>query len=162
PELLRRRGRLRKGLWIFLVERRNLARAAGLHLLGELEREDLARPGPPLPALYGVPNRAEAEPPAPAAGPRPPDVPRGLARPRPPRRLGELRQRRPRGNGGGRPGRRHPRGGVGPRGRGERRRPGGPGRAGALERGSPRPPRRSRAVSGDGPARSGDRGAPFR
>jgi glycosyltransferase involved in cell wall biosynthesis len=61
-DLLRRRGRLRKRLWIRLVERRTLARAAALHATSELEAEEVARLGMPLPPIYVVPNGVEAEP----------------------------------------------------------------------------------------------------
>ena len=61
-ELLRRRGRLRKRLWIRFVERRTLARAAALHATSELEAEEAARLGLPLPPAYIVPNGVEAEP----------------------------------------------------------------------------------------------------
>src|SRR5260370_12458718 len=45
-DLLRRRGRLRKRLWIELVERRTLARAAALHPTRGLAAEEPARLGP--------------------------------------------------------------------------------------------------------------------
>jgi glycosyltransferase involved in cell wall biosynthesis len=61
-DLLRRRGRLRKRLWIRLVERRTLARAAGLHATSELEAEEVARLGLPLPPIHVVPNGVEAAP----------------------------------------------------------------------------------------------------
>jgi glycosyltransferase involved in cell wall biosynthesis len=61
-ELLRRRGRLRKRLWIRLVERRTLARAAGLHATSELEAGELARLGLALAPVHVVPNGVEAEP----------------------------------------------------------------------------------------------------
>jgi glycosyltransferase involved in cell wall biosynthesis len=61
-DLLRRRGRLRKRLWIRLVERRTLARAAGLHATSELEAVELARLGLPLPPVYVVANGVGAEP----------------------------------------------------------------------------------------------------
>jgi glycosyltransferase involved in cell wall biosynthesis len=80
PELVARRGRLRKRLWIRLVERRTLARAAGLHALSELEREDLERLGLPLPSVYVVPNGVEPEAPDAAAGPLAPAVRAALAR----------------------------------------------------------------------------------
>ncbi|HEV3459556.1 MAG TPA: glycosyltransferase [Thermoanaerobaculia bacterium] len=61
-DLLRRRGRLRKRLWIRLVERHTLARAAALHATSELEAQEAARLGLPLPPVYVVPNGVEAEP----------------------------------------------------------------------------------------------------
>jgi glycosyltransferase involved in cell wall biosynthesis len=62
PDLLRRRGRWRKGLWIRLVERRTLARAAGLHATSALEAEEAGRLGLPLPRIFVVPNGVEMEP----------------------------------------------------------------------------------------------------
>jgi glycosyltransferase involved in cell wall biosynthesis len=62
PDLLRRRGRLRKALWLRLVERRNLARAAGLHATTTLEAEEAGRLGLPLPRIFVVPNGIEPEP----------------------------------------------------------------------------------------------------
>jgi glycosyltransferase involved in cell wall biosynthesis len=59
PDLLRRRGRLRKRLWIRLVERRTLARAAGLHATSELEALEAGRLGLPLPPVYVVANGVE-------------------------------------------------------------------------------------------------------
>jgi glycosyltransferase involved in cell wall biosynthesis len=61
PDLLRRRGRWRKSLWIRLVESRTLARAAGLHVTSSLEAEEAARLGLPLPRVFVVPNGVEAE-----------------------------------------------------------------------------------------------------
>jgi len=61
PDLLRRRGRWRKALWIRLVERRTLARAAGLHVTSTLEAEEAARLGLPLPQLVLIPNGIESE-----------------------------------------------------------------------------------------------------
>jgi glycosyltransferase involved in cell wall biosynthesis len=61
-DLLRRRGRLRKRLWIRLVERHTLARAAALHVTSELEAEEAARLGLPLPPVHVVPNGVEAQP----------------------------------------------------------------------------------------------------
>ncbi len=43
PDLVRRRGRLRKLAWLSLVERRTLAGAAALHATSELEARDAAR-----------------------------------------------------------------------------------------------------------------------
>jgi glycosyltransferase involved in cell wall biosynthesis len=62
PDLLRRRGRWRKALWIRLVERRTLERAAGLHVTSSLEAEEAARLGLPLPPVFLVPNGIEPEP----------------------------------------------------------------------------------------------------
>lgn len=59
PDLLRRRGRWRKALWLRLVERRTLARAAGLHATSSLEAEEAARLGLALPPVFVVPNGIE-------------------------------------------------------------------------------------------------------
>ncbi len=64
-DLLRRRGWLRKRLWIELAERRTVGRAAGLHVTSALEGEEAARLGLRLPAVHVVPNGVE---PAPAPG----------------------------------------------------------------------------------------------
>jgi glycosyltransferase involved in cell wall biosynthesis len=61
PDLIARRGALRKLLWLHLVERRTLAAAAGLHATTELEARDAARLGLPLPPVYVVPNGIEVE-----------------------------------------------------------------------------------------------------
>lgn len=63
PDLLRRRGRWRKAAWIRLVERRTLARAAGLHATADLEAEEARRLGLPLPPVFLVPNGIDPEPP---------------------------------------------------------------------------------------------------
>ncbi|HVT18468.1 MAG TPA: glycosyltransferase [Thermoanaerobaculia bacterium] len=60
-ELLRRRGRLRKRLWIRLVERRTLANAAALHVTSQLEADEAMDLGLPLPPVYVVPFGIEAE-----------------------------------------------------------------------------------------------------
>ncbi|MBV8199898.1 MAG: glycosyltransferase, partial [Acidobacteria bacterium] len=60
-DLLRRRGRVRKRLWIRLVERRTLARAAGLHATSALEAQELGRLDLPLPPIHVVGNGVEAE-----------------------------------------------------------------------------------------------------
>lgn len=59
PDLLHRRGRWRKALWIRLVERRTLARAAGLHVTSALEATEAGRLGLPLPPVFLVPNGIE-------------------------------------------------------------------------------------------------------
>jgi glycosyltransferase involved in cell wall biosynthesis len=61
-DLLRRRGRWRKALWLRLVERRTIARAAGLHVTSELEAEEARRLGVPLPPVHVVANGIEPEP----------------------------------------------------------------------------------------------------
>jgi len=71
PDLLRRRGRWRKAAWLRLVERRTLARAAGLHVTAELEAEEARKLDLPLPRVFVVPNGIDPEaapsPDAPAA-----------------------------------------------------------------------------------------------
>ena len=61
-DLLRLRGRLRKRLWIRLVERRTLGRAAALHATSELEAEEAASLGLPMAPVHVVPNGVDVEP----------------------------------------------------------------------------------------------------
>jgi glycosyltransferase involved in cell wall biosynthesis len=61
-DLLRRRGRWRKAAWLRLVERRTLARAAGLHVTAGLEAEEAGKLGLPLPRVFVVPNGIDPEP----------------------------------------------------------------------------------------------------
>lgn len=63
-DLLRRRGRWRKELWLRLVERRTLARAAGLHATADLEAEEARMLGLPLSRIFVVPNGIDPEPPS--------------------------------------------------------------------------------------------------
>jgi glycosyltransferase involved in cell wall biosynthesis len=71
PDLVRRRGRLRKLAWLGLVERRTLDGAAALHVTSELEAREAGRLacrlGLPLPPAVVVANGVEDEP-APADG----------------------------------------------------------------------------------------------
>jgi glycosyltransferase involved in cell wall biosynthesis len=60
-DLLRRRGRWRKALWLRFVERRTLARAAGLHVTADLEAEEARKLGLPLPRIFVVPNGIDPE-----------------------------------------------------------------------------------------------------
>lgn len=62
PELVARRGRLRKTAWLRFVERRTLARAAALHATTELEALEAARFGLPLPPIHVVPNGIDLAP----------------------------------------------------------------------------------------------------
>lgn len=62
-DLLRRRGRWRKALWLRFVERRTLARAAGIHATTGLEAEEAHKLGIPLPRIFVVPNGVDPEPP---------------------------------------------------------------------------------------------------
>ncbi|HTQ79454.1 MAG TPA: glycosyltransferase [Thermoanaerobaculia bacterium] len=59
-DLLQKRGRWRKRLWIDLVERRTLRAAAGLHVTSEIEAEEVKRLSLPLPPIHLVPNGVEA------------------------------------------------------------------------------------------------------
>jgi glycosyltransferase involved in cell wall biosynthesis len=61
-QLVQRRGRWRKLLWLQLVERRNLARAAALHVLTSLEAEDVRQFAFRLPRIVVVPNGVDAAP----------------------------------------------------------------------------------------------------
>ncbi len=66
PELMHRRGRWRKALWLRLVERRTLRRAAALHCTSTLEAADAARIGVRLPPIVVVPNGVDRALPPPA------------------------------------------------------------------------------------------------
>lgn len=59
--LIRERGELRKRLWIRLVERQTLRRAAGIVLQSELERRELEALGLDLAPTHVVPNGIDAE-----------------------------------------------------------------------------------------------------
>ena len=61
PDLLKRRGRLRKAAWIALVERRTLAGAAAWHATSEIEVAEAGRLGLPLPPPRVVPNGVDPE-----------------------------------------------------------------------------------------------------
>jgi glycosyltransferase involved in cell wall biosynthesis len=69
-DLVRRRGRWRKLLWLHLVERRNLAGAAALHVTTPLEGEDAREFGFRLPPIVAVPNGVD-DVPFPAGDSRP-------------------------------------------------------------------------------------------
>ena len=58
-DLIWRKSRWLKMLWISLIERQNLERAAALHLTTRLEREALHAFGFQLPQLYEIPNGLE-------------------------------------------------------------------------------------------------------
>lgn len=68
PELIRRKSRIVKSLWLRLVERRGFAHAAAIHFTSALEHEEAKRVGLPLPHPVIVPNGIDLEP--------RPDVPR--------------------------------------------------------------------------------------
>ena len=68
PELIARKSRLAKLLWLRLMERRGFAGAAAIHFTSALELEDARRVGLPLPSPLVIPNGVELPP--------RPDVPR--------------------------------------------------------------------------------------
>jgi glycosyltransferase involved in cell wall biosynthesis len=68
PELIRRKNRLLKKAWLWLVERRTFAGAARIHFTSQLEWDDAARIRLPLPSPFVVANGIDLEP--------RPDVPR--------------------------------------------------------------------------------------
>jgi glycosyltransferase involved in cell wall biosynthesis len=55
-DLLRRRGRFRKTLWLWLFERRTLESADGIHVTSELEAREARAFGLRLPRIHIVPN----------------------------------------------------------------------------------------------------------
>src|SRR5262249_17290411 len=55
-DLIARRSRLAKSVWIHLIERSNVEQAAALHLTSELERTELECFGWRLPRLSVIPN----------------------------------------------------------------------------------------------------------
>lgn len=68
PDLIARKSRLAKTLWLRVVERRGFAGASGIHFTSPLEWEDAKRVGLPLPSPFVIPNGV--------AIPARPDVPR--------------------------------------------------------------------------------------
>ena len=68
PELIARKSRLAKTLWLRLVERRGFAHASAIHFTSQLEWEDAKRVGIPLPSPIVIPNGVDLPP--------RPDVPR--------------------------------------------------------------------------------------
>ncbi|HEX4956221.1 MAG TPA: glycosyltransferase [Thermoanaerobaculia bacterium] len=60
-ELVARQGRLRKRLWLALIDRRNLEGAAGIHVTSELEAAEARRFGFRLPPVQVIPNGLDAE-----------------------------------------------------------------------------------------------------
>ncbi|HEX6641915.1 MAG TPA: glycosyltransferase [Thermoanaerobaculia bacterium] len=62
PELIRRKSRVVKTLWLRLLERRGFARAAAIHFTSQLEHDEARRIGLPLPSPFVVPNGIELEP----------------------------------------------------------------------------------------------------
>lgn len=66
PELIARRGRLRKSLWIRWIERRTLSRAAAIHVTSEWERLALSRLALETAPPFVVPNGIDRPPDPPA------------------------------------------------------------------------------------------------
>lgn len=58
-ELVRRKSRWLKTAWIYLIERRNLERAAGIHVTAPIEQEGIAEFGFKLARFHYVPNGVE-------------------------------------------------------------------------------------------------------
>lgn len=56
PELVRQKSRWAKTVWIGLIERHNIERAAAVHATSDLEAADLARFGWALPSVAVIPN----------------------------------------------------------------------------------------------------------
>jgi glycosyltransferase involved in cell wall biosynthesis len=55
-DLIRRRSRIAKSIWIGLIERTNVERACAVHLTSQIERAELERFGWQLPRLAVIPN----------------------------------------------------------------------------------------------------------
>ncbi len=68
PELIRRKSRIPKTLWLRWMERRGFASASAIHFTSQLEWDEAMRVGLPLPSPFVVPNGIDLEP--------RPDVPR--------------------------------------------------------------------------------------
>lgn len=68
PELIRRRNRVVKTVWLQTLERRAFAGASAIHFTAQLEWDEAKRVGLPLPAPFVAPNGIDLE--------RRPDVPR--------------------------------------------------------------------------------------
>lgn len=62
PELIRRKSRMVKSLWLQLLERRGFVHAAAIHFTSALEGEEAKRVGLPLPSPFVVPNGIDIEP----------------------------------------------------------------------------------------------------
>jgi glycosyltransferase involved in cell wall biosynthesis len=62
PELIRRKSRAMKTLWLRVMERRGFARAAAIHFTSKLEWEDAKRVSIPLPSPIVVPNGVDIPP----------------------------------------------------------------------------------------------------
>lgn len=62
PELIRRKSRLVKTMWLRFAERRGFTSAAAIHFTSELERIEAARVQVPLPNPIVIPNGIDLEP----------------------------------------------------------------------------------------------------
>ncbi len=62
PELIRRKSRWTKTLWLQLLERRGFAQASAIHFTSVLEGREAERDGLPLPAPFVVPNGIDVDP----------------------------------------------------------------------------------------------------
>ena len=62
PELIRRKSRAMKTLWLQLLERRGFAHASAIHFTSQLEWEDAKRVGIPLPSPIVIPNGVDIPP----------------------------------------------------------------------------------------------------
>jgi glycosyltransferase involved in cell wall biosynthesis len=62
PELIRRKSRIVKTLWLQLLERRGFANASAIHFTSALEWEEAKRLSLPLPSPIVVPNGIDVEP----------------------------------------------------------------------------------------------------
>ncbi|HEY7299146.1 MAG TPA: glycosyltransferase [Xanthobacteraceae bacterium] len=68
-DLIQRRSRLAKSVWIKLIERRNLERASAIHVTSEIETAELQRFNWHLPQVTAIPNGVDVLQPATAAEP---------------------------------------------------------------------------------------------
>jgi glycosyltransferase involved in cell wall biosynthesis len=60
-DLIKRKSRFAKSLWISLIERRNLEQAAAIHFTTENERKEVQKFGFKLPPVFIVPNGVDVE-----------------------------------------------------------------------------------------------------
>src|SRR5262245_48860836 len=67
PDLIRRKSRIAKSLWISLYERKNIERAAAVHVTSEIEKAELEQLGFSPRSIAVIPNGIDL-PPAPRAG----------------------------------------------------------------------------------------------
>ena len=78
PELIRRKNRWVKTAWIELIERRNLERAAAIHVTSSAEAEHVASFGWSLPPLAMIPHGVD-DPPEPSSAPPAADIASAIA-----------------------------------------------------------------------------------